>query len=406
MNEMKLLNTNFLFFVAGWELSMIGDALLRFALPLYLLLSTGNAALMGTLLAWAAVPGILVMPFGGILADRFSKRTLMVGTNLLIGLATLAYGILSGSHSGYFLTATVLLGLFTLEGILTPAAEAAVPILVPKDQLVTANSITFLLTIFSSVGAPILAGFMLERIGLSSIIWLSFILFILAALIKSLARIPISKDITTTHFLKTAKSEFRIGIKLIFKDKPTHGRLIMVTSLSSLLVAPIMSVALSVLVSGHFNRSESVVGLAQGLVVLGGTFGLVLLSILGKKATIHLIQPLLFILTSLLFLTALSLEALSIQESFFVTIGIFFLILSFMTILAILTWSYLGENTDETMLGKVMALNGALVALGVAIGNSLYGFLFEHFAASRAMAFVTLGIGCLLLSIFGRIEKD
>lgn len=404
MNELKLMNQDFLLFVAGWEFSMIGDALLRFALPLYLLLSTGHVALMGTLLAWAAIPGLMVMPFGGILADRISKRKVMVWSNLLIAAMSLAYGILSNTAPNYFLTAAVLLALFTLEGILTPAAEAAVPVLVPADRLVTANSITFLLTIFSSVGAPILAGFMLERSGLGSIIWLSTLLFILAALVKTFAKIPVSGNDKIPP-LKEVRTDLSQGIKLIFKEQPTHGRLIVVTGLASLLCAPIMSVALSVLVSGHFNRSESVVGLAQGLVVFGGTFGLVLIGILGKRATIKMIRPILLILTLLLFSGTLSLKLLPLQASFWVTMGIFFLILSFMTILAILTWSYLGENTEAASLGKVMSLNGALVAVGVAFGNGFYGFLFERFQSTPGIVFAILGIGSLTLSIFGNMPR-
>ena len=377
---------------------MTADALLRFALPLYIFLSTGSAILMGTILTWSALPVIALMPIGGIMADRISKRRLMVTLNLVIGGMTLIYTLLTGSMSGVLLTTIMILVLFTLHALITPSAEASVPLLVPAKSLVQANSITFLLTIFSSVGAPILAGFMLERMGLISILWLSIGLFVMASITKGFVNIRFKKPEGASTIYQVAKDDIRSGIHFIRITNPGIGRVIILTAVASMLAAPVMSVALSVLVTGYFARTESVVGLAQGLVVFGGTFGLVLIGILRKKATVGIIQSVFVILASLLLMTGVALLMLPSEISFWAMLFFFFLITSFMTVLAIITWAYLGEQTPEDKLGKVMSLNGAVLALGLAIGNGMYGVLLDIFLESPGVVFFILGLVTFLAS--------
>ena len=313
-DETKLMNKNFLLFVAGWELSMIGEALLRFALPLYIFMVTNNATLMGTILTWTSLPLIFFVPIGGVMADRFNKRLLMVMTNLVIGVAIVIYLIFLGQIDMVWFTALMLLILFTLISLLTPTAEATIPTLVPSEQLVKANTITFLLTIFSSVGAPMVAGFMLERDDLPQILWLSVGLFALASLVKSFVKIPYQKTKMETGIFKLVINDLKLAYHFITKEKPQLGQVVLFIFLVSFAISPIMSVALPILVTGYFGRGESIAGLAQGIVVFGGTFGAVFIGILGKKATVKIMRLLLFVLTGLLLLAVLFSELLQVKR--------------------------------------------------------------------------------------------
>jgi hypothetical protein len=74
----RLFERNFLFMVAGQAMLMFGTAILKFTLSLYILDITGSAAIFGTIMALTVIPTIFLSPFGGILADRFNKRNMMV----------------------------------------------------------------------------------------------------------------------------------------------------------------------------------------------------------------------------------------------------------------------------------------------------------------------------------------
>ena len=69
---------DFTMVVLGQIISLFGNAVLRFALPLYLLKETGSASLFGLVTACSFLPMILFSLLGGVIADRANKRNIMV----------------------------------------------------------------------------------------------------------------------------------------------------------------------------------------------------------------------------------------------------------------------------------------------------------------------------------------
>lgn len=81
--QTKLFHRDFLLVVIGQIISLFGNAILRYAMPLYLLDQTGSAALYGAVSACAFLPMILLSPVGGILADRLPKAKMMVALDAI-----------------------------------------------------------------------------------------------------------------------------------------------------------------------------------------------------------------------------------------------------------------------------------------------------------------------------------
>ena len=77
----SLFNRSFVSVVFAQIASLFGDAVLRFALPLYVLNLTGSAALMGAVAAAAWLPYIVLTPIGGVAADRVNKRRIMAAVS-------------------------------------------------------------------------------------------------------------------------------------------------------------------------------------------------------------------------------------------------------------------------------------------------------------------------------------
>ena len=76
--KQQLFSKDFTLVIIGQIISLFGNAIIRFALPLYLLNLTGSSALYGAVTACAFIPAILLSPIGGIAADRVNKRNIMV----------------------------------------------------------------------------------------------------------------------------------------------------------------------------------------------------------------------------------------------------------------------------------------------------------------------------------------
>ena len=75
MNEKKAkFGKDFLLIVIGQIVSLFGNGILRFALPLYLLRETGSSALFGIVTACSLLPMIVLSLLGGVLADNVNKQ--------------------------------------------------------------------------------------------------------------------------------------------------------------------------------------------------------------------------------------------------------------------------------------------------------------------------------------------
>jgi len=94
MKPKKLFHRNFSLMIIGQIISLFGNAILRFALSMYVLDLTGSAAAFGTILAVSMIPTVLLSPVGGIIADRINRRNIMVALDFTTaGLIVLAKGV-------------------------------------------------------------------------------------------------------------------------------------------------------------------------------------------------------------------------------------------------------------------------------------------------------------------------
>src|SRR5512147_2970997 len=78
-------NGNFKRYFGARIVSQLGDQLYVFAICWYVLDLTRSSLLMAALLAVNALAVMAVVPFGGLIADRISRKKVMVGTDVIQG---------------------------------------------------------------------------------------------------------------------------------------------------------------------------------------------------------------------------------------------------------------------------------------------------------------------------------
>ncbi|MEH0819283.1 MULTISPECIES: dTMP kinase [unclassified Micromonospora] len=129
--------------------------------------STAKGAAFGTLIAVRLLPALVLGPVAGVLADRFDRRWTMVICDLLrfVLFASIPLLALTGASGGVVVTwaaiATFLIETITLLWI--PAKEAAVPNLIPRARLETANQLTLITTYGLTPVAAAIALAVLDR---------------------------------------------------------------------------------------------------------------------------------------------------------------------------------------------------------------------------------------------------
>ncbi len=180
----KLFSKDFTLVVIGQIISLFGNAVIRFALPLYLLNDTGSSALYGTVTACAFIPAILLSPIGGIVADRVNKRNIMVALDFFTAIVILAFSMLMGRVNIILLMTVTLMLLYGIAGAYQPSVQASVPALVSTEYFMEANSVINIIGSFSALLGPVLGGMLYSAYGLGPVLWVCMVCFLLSAVME------------------------------------------------------------------------------------------------------------------------------------------------------------------------------------------------------------------------------
>lgn len=177
--------------LGGQLISVLGSGMTRFGLGVWILAETGNTSAYTTMMFFAVFPAGLGALFTGPFIDRWDRRKLFIGANLVASLAILAMAIL-------FFTGTMTLWhlylAMAINGIasafISPAMQSSARLLVPKERLNRASGLSQLLRPMETILAPSLAGFIVGAFGLEIVFIVDVITFIINIIILSMMSIP------------------------------------------------------------------------------------------------------------------------------------------------------------------------------------------------------------------------
>jgi len=275
-------------------ISIITSYAAGFAMVWYITATTGSAFWLSLSTLLSMLPAGLVSPFGGIIADRFNRKWLMVWADGGVGLVSLICTLISFIWAPS-IALILIIGFFRSlgQGFHTPAAQAITPLLVPDRQLVRANS--FLQTVFSTAGiiSPALGILLLTATNLSFCFLLDAAGALLAVLVLLFVKVPTVHDFSADH--QHVGHNLLAGWRVIQSDKSLLY-LVLLAVLIMILDSPI-SALFPLMTAQHFAGdgymaalSESVWGalmLVGSLVMLawGGGRRLALLIVVSSAAS-------------------------------------------------------------------------------------------------------------------------
>ena len=204
---------------AASVISLLGEWFNTIALFFLILEYSGSEFLLGILFSVRMALFAISQPVNGLLADRFSRKSLMLWANILqVGLA-LSFLLVDGPEDMWWLV--TLSGLMMLlHGVYVTAERAALPNIVDEEDLITANAIDS-----ASWSTALCIGAMLGGIVVS--IWgtdMAFIIDSYTFLLSSLLLIPLKFSQNIDPKMKgplfgTALANIKIGWSRIYSDK-------------------------------------------------------------------------------------------------------------------------------------------------------------------------------------------
>ena len=373
-----LFRRDFTLVVVGQIVSLFGNAILRFALPLYLLRQTGSPALFGAVGAVAFIPAVLCAPIGGVVADRAGKRDIMVALDFSTAGLVLAFALLLGRAPLVPLMVACLMLLYGIAGAYQPAVQASIPLLAP-ERLTSANAVINMVSTLSGLLGPVIGGVLFGAFGIRPILWVSIGCFALSAVMELFIRIPRRPQAAAVGSVPaTIRRDLGESWRFIRRERPVFLSVMLVLALFNLVLSAALIVGIPVAVVQVLGMSDSRLGLTQGAMGLGGLLGGILTALLGERLSLRRGHAVLLAAG----LTAAGMAAALLPGTgpalgWLGVTAMSFAIMVLSTMLVVVLSAAVQRQTPPELLGKVMAFIMALANCASPLGQAVYGALFE-----------------------------
>jgi MFS family permease len=155
----------------GQTISFIGDAAFIVALGWRVTDLTGKASSLGFVLAVESLAMLATLLWGGVLADRYSRRLLMIGSDIArAGVMTVFFALDASGHLGMNAILVLALLFGAADGFFQPAFGGIVPLVVETPMLASANSWIGIARQSNAIVGPALAATLYGTAG-PTVVW-------------------------------------------------------------------------------------------------------------------------------------------------------------------------------------------------------------------------------------------
>ena len=374
---------------------------LNFALIIWVFSLTGSNTAVSALLFAVYLPAVILGLFAGVLVDVIDRKKIILAINILLSLSFFSLIFLKDSYPAILLVAFFV---NALGQFYAPTEASAIPLIVKRNQLITANSI-FSATLYSCFLLGFgLAGPAIAHLGIDFVFGFEGVALMLGSILAlSFPSIITKPDQQGKKLLVAlAKRKYAdikaIGILEIVKTmKLIKGKLPVLTSIGILAGVQMVIGILAVLVPGFLENSLKIKSTNASYILviplgLGIVLGGLILGKIGHKFVRRLlVGRAIFFGGLLFFLVGLA------PLSTILVVGSFLLGVAMVSIL-IPSQTVLQENTPEQDRGKVFSVLGMVMAAVSLIPVFLVGIMADLFGT--APIFTGLGIIIMMIGLF------
>ena len=371
---------------AGAFVSNIGTWMETVGVGILVTSATGKAGWTGLVAAAGFVPTALLAPLGGALADRVSRRTLLLTTtSFQIAFAALLTVVTSLGDPSPGLVTLIVLGAGCANALGFPAYQAMLPDLVPRDDLPGAVALSSAQWNLGRVIGPALAGVVIGLGGYELAFLLNTLSFFAVFAVVASFRLPPPGGAAGTSIL----ASIREGARFVRGDAALRF-VVGCMALNSLLAAPFIALIPAVALDLFHEEKlgTAVLVTAQGVGAV--TMGLALAGLFGRLGTRRVLLGVLFTLPGALVLYALAPTLpLAVVAIFFV--GALYLgsLSSFTTVAQL--------RAPAELRGRVVSVLMMLIGALYPIGSIAQGAIADEIGLRATTTGAAVLLGALLL---------
>ena len=200
--------------LAGQGISIISSGILQLAIIYYLVAKTNSAIVLTAATLIGFLPQACLGPFAGAFVDRHSRKSVMIGADLIIAAAG---GILALMALFMELPVWAIMAILFIRStgtaFHTPAFSATTPLIVPTEELTKCAGYAQTIQAVSSIISPAAAAFLYSVWPINMIILLDIAGAVLACTTVAISEIPTPKLCTeqkNQQFMKDLKEGYTI----------------------------------------------------------------------------------------------------------------------------------------------------------------------------------------------------
>lgn len=394
MKQETLFTRDFTLVVVGQIISLFGNAVLRLALPLYLLDATGSSALFGLVSGLAFLPMIALSPVGGVAADRLPKARTMAGLDFFTCALALCLALLLGKAPLIPLLAAGLMLLYGVQGAYQPVVSASMPLLAAPERLVSANAVINLVSSLAGLLGPVLGGMLYAGLGLEPVLWVSAACFLVSAVMELFIHIPHRPLPLERSIWQTVREDLGESLRFLFREQRVLAKGVGLICAFNLLFSAMLIVGMPVVITQYLGLGQDLYGFAEGAMGLGGLLGGAAAGALGSRLRVRqcFIPLLLCAAAAGGMALPLGLGAPG-PVSYGVILALSAVLMALASLFSVVMISFVQSRTPEHLVGKVVSCVMALSMCASPLGQIIYGVLFQCLPPWAVIAFSALASG-------------
>ena len=385
-----------LLFLTSQCITLFGSTLVQMALIWYATMQTSSGVWVAAFTVGSYLPQFLISFIGGVWADRYHRKKLIIGADMLIAFATFIM-VLAIPHISS--EPALLGGLLVMSvvrsfgaGIQTPAVNAVIPQLVPAQQLMRYNGINATMQSVVNFAAPAAAGAVFAVSTLRTTLMIDIVTAILGTGMLSCLALPKQDAFSyRTPLLKEDSifSDIKTGVRYAFSDR-LIGKLLIIYGLFTFFCVPAGYLA-GLLVRRVFGDTYWYLTAVEVVGFAGMMAGGVAMSTWGgfrsREKTLA---------AGLLAFGSFAI-GMGFSKNFILYLGLMAFYGVALTMVQTAITTMLQERTDTSMQGRVFGLLGTMYAGFLPIGMAVFGPL----ADIVPLQWIMIGSGIALIFIAG-----
>lgn len=377
-----------LLFLTSQCITLFGSTLVQMAIVWYATMQTASGVWVAAFTVGSYLPQFLISFIGGVWADRYHRKKLIIGADMLIAFATFIM-VLAIPHISS--EPALLGGLLVMSvvrsfgaGIQTPAVNAVIPQLVPAQQLMRYNGINATMQSVVNFAAPAAAGAVFAVSTLRTTLTIDIVTAVLGTGLLSCVVLP-KQD---TSFEKSGVlSDMKIGVRYAFSDRGI-GKLLIIYGLFTFFCVPAGYLA-GLLVRRVFGDTYWYLTAVEVVGFAGMMAGGVAMSTWGgfrsREKTLA---------AGLLAFGSFAI-GMGFSKNFILYLGLMAFYGVALTMVQTAITTMLQERTDTSMQGRVFGLLGTMYAGFLPLGMAVFGPL----ADILPLQWIMIGSGIALILI-------